>query len=239
MATTHDYRRQAETYDRTRAASPSVLVPLLDGLGAPGRVVDVGGGTGNYAAALRDHGYEPVVVDRSPAMLDRARSKGLALAVGDASRLPAASSSADGVLLVSMLHHVPDWADALREAQRVVRPGGRLVLMVFTREHLDVHWIMAYFPTATAWFAARHQTETELLTALPGSTVRPIHYTDVVDGSMAALCRRPALLLDPDQRRQTSFFERAAEPPPPSWPPDSTASTTTSPTGADPTSTPP
>ena len=54
MATRHDYARQARTYDRTRAASPSVLGPLRAALGAaPGRrLLDVGGGTGNYASAL-------------------------------------------------------------------------------------------------------------------------------------------------------------------------------------------
>ena len=58
-----DYSRQAETYDATRAASPSVLAPLREALaGAPGRVlVDVGGGTGNYAAALAKDGWEPLV----------------------------------------------------------------------------------------------------------------------------------------------------------------------------------
>ncbi len=66
-----DYSRQAEHYDETRSASPSVLRGLRDALkGAPGRrLADIGGGTGNYALALRREGWEPVVVDRSPAML--------------------------------------------------------------------------------------------------------------------------------------------------------------------------
>jgi len=79
MSLLRDYSSQARTYDETRAASPSVLGPLREALaGAPGpRLVDVGGGTGNYARALQDEGWEPLVVDREPAMLARAAAKGL------------------------------------------------------------------------------------------------------------------------------------------------------------------
>ena len=65
MSTRHVYDRQAESYDTTRGASPSVLGPLRDALaGAPGReLVDIGGGTGNYAQALREDGWDPVVID--------------------------------------------------------------------------------------------------------------------------------------------------------------------------------
>jgi SAM-dependent methyltransferase len=74
-----DYSRQADRYDETRGASPSVLRPLREALkGAPGRrLADVGGGTGNYALALSREGWNPVVVDRSPEMLARAAAKGL------------------------------------------------------------------------------------------------------------------------------------------------------------------
>ena len=79
MSLLRDYSRQARTYDETRAASPSVLGPLREALaGAPGRrLADIGGGTGNYSRALRDEGWDPVVVDREPAMLARAAAKGL------------------------------------------------------------------------------------------------------------------------------------------------------------------
>ncbi len=212
VATSFDYDRQAETYDRTRAASPSVLGPLRDALGpAAGALVDVGGGTGNYSVALRRAGWDPVVMDRNGGMLARAAGKDLAVALGDVSMLPLPDASVDAVVMVSMLHHVPDWRDALAEARRVVWPGGVVALMVFIREHLDIHWILGYLPTTTAHFLQRHQTLDELLEALPGAAVRPVVYEDVVDGSVTALCRRPDLLLDPDVRAQTSFFEWAAE----------------------------
>ncbi len=211
--TRHQYDRQAETYDQTRAASPSVLEPLLVALSGAGtalRIVDIGGGTGNYAAAVRDAGHNPTVVDFNTDMLARSKAKGLPVVRADAARLPLPDASADASLFVSMLHHVVGWESALCEGQRVVRSGGRVVLMAFAREHLAVHWVTGYFPRTTAHFAAGHQTLDQLADALPGATVTPIFYEDLVDGSMAAMCRRPETLLDPEVRRQTSYFERAA-----------------------------
>jgi ubiquinone/menaquinone biosynthesis C-methylase UbiE len=211
VATRHDYSQQARSYDTTRAASPSVLDPLRRALEAlPGPVVvDVGGGTGNYSAALRDDGLLPTVSDLSPAMLEVARAKGLPAVRADATALPFGPGSVDAVALISMLHHVPDWRRALDGARRLLRPGGRLVLLAFGREHLDVHWITRYFPATTAYFVDAHQPLAELADALPGATVTPVRYDDLVDGSMAAMCRRPETLLDPSIRRQTSYFERA------------------------------
>ena len=211
IATSFDYRRQAQTYDRTRAASPSVLAVLREALGAPSGqpLVDVGGGTGNYARALADEGWPAVVVDRSPHMLAVAAGKGLPVANGDAADLPVADGSAGAVVLISMLHHVPDWERAIADAQRAVAPGGVVAFMGFTREHLEVQWFMPWLPTAAARFGAGQQPIDDLRRALPGAAELPILYDDLVDGSLAALCRHPEQLLDPDVRRQTSFIEWA------------------------------
>ena len=106
-----DYSRQAEIYNETRATSPSVLRPLRGRSlnGAPGsRLADIGGGTGNYALALKREGWDPVVVDRSPEMLARAAAKGLEAVEADAQRLPFEDERFDAALMLSMLHHVAD-----------------------------------------------------------------------------------------------------------------------------------
>jgi SAM-dependent methyltransferase len=143
-----DYSRQAEHYDETRAASPSVLRPLCDALeGAPGRrLADIGGGTGNYAHALKHEGWEPVVVDRSPEMLARAAAKGLETVEADAQRLPFDDESFDAAMMLAMLHHVENRGAALAEARRILRAGGRLVLKGFTGEDAATLWILDYFP---------------------------------------------------------------------------------------------
>jgi SAM-dependent methyltransferase len=210
MSLLRDYSRQARTYDETRAASPSVLGPLREALdGAPGRrLVDVGGGTGNYSLALREEGWRPLVVDRQPQMLARAAAKGLETLQADAQKLPLADESADAVMLVSMLHHVEDQPAALGEARRILRPGGRLALLAFTRENVASLWLSDYFPSTRAWMAESHLTLDELLALLPGARRIDIVYRDLEDGSLGALAAHPERLVDPRWHRQTSYFER-------------------------------
>lgn len=95
------------------------------------RVLDVGGGTGRASRAIRRLGADPVVVDYSAGMLRRARARGLAALRADAARLPVRDGSVDAVVVVDALHHVPDRGGALREAARVLAPGGVLVVREF------------------------------------------------------------------------------------------------------------
>jgi SAM-dependent methyltransferase len=212
MSLLRDYTNQARTYDETRAASPSVLEPLREALeGAPGRrLADVGGGTGNYARALRDDGWDPVVIDREPAMLARAAGKGLETIEADAQSLPLADASVDAAMLVSMLHHVENPAAALAEARRILRPGGRLALMVFTREDTAASWLNDYFPSTRAWMLASHSPLDELMALLPGARRIEVRFRDLEDGSLAALSAYPEKIVEPEWHRQTSFFERLA-----------------------------
>jgi demethylmenaquinone methyltransferase/2-methoxy-6-polyprenyl-1,4-benzoquinol methylase len=205
-----DYSQQALTYDRTRAASPSVLVPLRLALaGAPGpRLADIGGGTGNYAMALQREGWDPVVIDRSPEMLARAREKGLTTLAADAQRLPLADASFDAAMLVSMLHHVEDPAAALTEAQRILRPGGRLAVMAFTREDIEDLWFLELFPGTRAWMRATHPPLAQLLGLLGGAQRHELLFGDLEDASLAALAAHAEKVLDERWRRQTSYFER-------------------------------
>jgi SAM-dependent methyltransferase len=205
-----DYSRQAQTYDETRAASPSVLGPLREALaGAPGRrLADIGGGTGNYSRALRDEGWEPVVIDREPAMLAHAAAKGLETIEGDAQRLPLEDASVDAAMLVSMLHHVEDQSAALAEARRILRPGGRLALMAFTREDIADLWLSDYFPSSRAWLTETHAPLADLLALLPGARRIGVVFRDREDGSLAGLMAYPERMADPRWHRQTSYFER-------------------------------
>jgi demethylmenaquinone methyltransferase/2-methoxy-6-polyprenyl-1,4-benzoquinol methylase len=205
-----DYSRQAESYDRTRGASPSVLAPVQAALtGAPGvELLDVGGGTGNYALALRERGWRPLVLDRSPQMLARAGAKGLPTLEADAHRLPFADESFDAATMLSTLHHLDDPGAALAEAQRVLRPGGRLAVLGFTREDIADAWVLDYFPSSRPWMEATHHPLPDLLGLLPGAGRVEVTFSDLADASLAALMSHPRLLLEERWRVQTSYFER-------------------------------
>lgn len=83
----------------------------------PGRVLEVGGATGGMASALGE-------VVRS----DIQHSEGVDV-VADAHRLPFAADSFDAIVMVDVLHHIEVPLRFLREARRVLRPGGRVVVV--------------------------------------------------------------------------------------------------------------
>jgi SAM-dependent methyltransferase len=105
---------------------------------APARVLDVGGGPGAHAVWLEDLGHEVTLIDPVPLHVEQARGtlrRGTAR-LGDARRLDAADASADAVLLLGPLYHLPERDDrllALREARRVLRPGGVAFVAAISR----------------------------------------------------------------------------------------------------------
>jgi demethylmenaquinone methyltransferase/2-methoxy-6-polyprenyl-1,4-benzoquinol methylase len=99
-------------------------------------VLDVGIGTGLVAReALKLIGPTGrlVGVDPSPGMMGEIRLPGVELVAGRAEELPRADASADFVSMGYALRHLSDIAAAFSEFHRVLRPGGRLVVMEITR----------------------------------------------------------------------------------------------------------
>jgi SAM-dependent methyltransferase len=99
----------------------------------PGRVLDVGCGTGALAGRLAQRGYDVVGVDPSAGMLEimRARHPAAEAVVASGTALPFEDDRFDLVLTVAALHHVAE-PEAVRqtldEMTRVSRPGGRILV---------------------------------------------------------------------------------------------------------------
>jgi phosphatidylethanolamine/phosphatidyl-N-methylethanolamine N-methyltransferase len=112
-------------FGRQRRRSVALL-----GLQAGERVLLVGAGTG-ADLPLIPAGVEVLATDLTPAMLDRARPRlrpGIELRVMDGQALDLPDESFDAVILHLILAVIPDPAACLREAARVLKPGGRIAV---------------------------------------------------------------------------------------------------------------
>lgn len=123
---------------RSELFGPRAELAALPGLLDETWVVgDLGCGTGQLTASLAPYVARVLAVDRSRAMLAaaRARVQGLdnvELRQGELERLPIADGELDAAVLFLVLHYLPEPALALGEARRVLKPGGRLLIVDMT-----------------------------------------------------------------------------------------------------------
>ncbi|MEX1255218.1 MAG: class I SAM-dependent methyltransferase [Dehalococcoidia bacterium] len=90
------------------------------------RILDIGCGIGTYVRKFQEFSDRVYGIDIDAARVRRGETGSLALAVSE--RLPFTTDSLDLVLLNEVIEHVRDDALTLREACRVVRPGGHVVI---------------------------------------------------------------------------------------------------------------
>ncbi|MCQ3936536.1 MAG: methyltransferase type 11 [Chloroflexi bacterium] len=110
------------TYSKTDAMREAASLP------ASGRLLDIGGGTGRVASAIRDLVDEVVIADVSFGMLSHAPRSDVRAVCGASESLPFADASFERVIMVDALHHVLDHAFSAGEMMRVLKPGGVLVI---------------------------------------------------------------------------------------------------------------
>lgn len=142
---THEFNRWSETYDRSVlqwllfGPSHRAIIARIRRHGGdrPIRVLDVGCGTGLFASRIRAAFPAATVwgVDLVAGMLNKGAERWRALAgqvipvQGDSERLPFESGAFDFVTCANSFHHYPHQDRAVAEMNRVLKPGGRLILV--------------------------------------------------------------------------------------------------------------
>src|SRR5215207_9836807 len=143
------FSRLAPEWDRIRSLhAPEAVVEaaVLDALGTRSirNLVDLGTGTGRMLQLLAPRAHRTVGLDASHAMLSVARAnlekaglRGIELRQGDIYAPPFPRDTFDLVVIHQVLHYLDDPARAIREAARLVAPGGRILVVDFAPHNLE------------------------------------------------------------------------------------------------------
>jgi ubiquinone/menaquinone biosynthesis C-methylase UbiE len=108
------------------------------------KVLEIGCGLGTDLLQFARGGADVTGVDLTPASIDLVKKRfamyGLPARaqVGDAERLPFSDNSFDVVYSFGVLHHTPNTQKAIDEVYRVVKPGGRIIIMLYHRHSMHV-----------------------------------------------------------------------------------------------------
>lgn len=144
-------------------------------------VLDVGGGNGRLARLLPGLGMRCLLIDLSPVMLGLAPRPSLR---ADGARLPVADSSVDAVAALFTLYHYADPLVPIREARRVLRPGGLFAACAANRDSdPELAPVVPGWGIASSFDGENAETIVASVFAAPGDTVE----ADRWDGPLVSL----------------------------------------------------
>lgn len=127
----------AGEWDRIRGelyGTGFTLQAMLALLPADAVIADLGCGSGAVSQLLAPHVKRVIAVDNSPAMLKAAKARldgaeNVEVRRGDLAALPVGDAECTAAVMLLVLTYVPDVVAALREAHRILKPGGRLIVV--------------------------------------------------------------------------------------------------------------
>ncbi|MEO5923344.1 MAG: class I SAM-dependent methyltransferase [Bryobacteraceae bacterium] len=182
LATVRDYFLHAaadeENYPSTIDERILFVKSLIDHLGdLNGKVAaDIGSGKGRFARIVKDRNPQATVIalDIAETMLHRVPAD-IAKVAASMTQLPLATASTDGAYAIESLEHAVDIEAAIAELTRIVKPGGKIVIIDKNIEK----WGKLETPSWERWFD-RSEIELLLQRHCQSVTSRPISYWEDV-----------------------------------------------------------
>ncbi len=157
---------------RTAAAARRFnRAPFAQGTFGPGRVLDVGCGSGELLARYRASGWEPFGIDPSAAAVAAAHGRGITVHEGSLSDHPWKPATFDLIVFSHSLEHIPEPLDALSAAFELLVPGGRIAIAVpnwrcWQRHLFGGRWFHLDLPRHLQHFSPRSLARSAGLTGL-------------------------------------------------------------------------
>jgi len=177
------HRRYDDWFERHRAAYLSELLALRALLPWSGRGLEIGVGTGRFAAPL---GVE-VGIDPAAEVLDYARERGVRVARAVAEALPFPDAVFDYALVVTTICFVDDARAMLEETARVLRPNGALVIGLIDRESPLGHDYVAHRAENVFYRDARFFSAAEVAALLAQTGFREPVWLQTVSAPLAQI----------------------------------------------------
>jgi ubiquinone/menaquinone biosynthesis C-methylase UbiE len=204
-------------YTKYRCADPRIVETLVEllALSPPTTLADIGAGTGNYARAMADLGFQIQAIEPSTTMHSQAPDhSAVRWHYGTAEHIPLPDNSVDGVFCVLASHHFSSLVNGSVEMARICSTGP-IVWFTFDQRQAEYPWLNDYFPTV--WERAIEFTPPleEVCHLIENYTHRHVTVTpwrvphDLQDCFLTAGWRRPEMYLDPEVRACISVFALA------------------------------
>jgi SAM-dependent methyltransferase len=157
-----DYEKFFSTYDRFRYAKEGHILKRLDAIDFKGkRVLEIGLGQGADAEQIIRRGAIWSGLDITTESVDRVRMRLAlrklpheAIKQGSVLSIPFEADSFDIVFSHGVLHHVPDIKRAQREIRRVLKPGGELIVMLYSK--WSINYLVSIFLVRRLGLLALH-----------------------------------------------------------------------------------
>lgn len=128
MPLTGHFDLMASFYDRIFGPPDLAHLRELLDLPTPGRLLDVGGGTGRVTQTLGEEARKAIILDNSAGMVRQATRKGLTAVRGEVEALPFIEGVFSRILVVDAFHHFRHQSEAAQELVRVLSSHGRLLI---------------------------------------------------------------------------------------------------------------